>query len=107
MSASCIIVSMPPEGTVSIASQVRRSLVSMEMNAMDWTGRDLLVFLGKLNYLVPSSPLSVGAANSGLSTWESRAHGKYWGRNIPFPTSGIISSCHFKHWLPPVHLLGT
>lgn len=49
MSASYVIVSMPPEGTVSIASQVRRSLVSMEMNAMDWAGLDLLVFLGKLN----------------------------------------------------------
>lgn len=49
MSASCVIVSIPPEGKVSIASQVRRSLVSMEMNAVGWAGPDLHVFLGKLN----------------------------------------------------------
>lgn len=49
MSASCVLVSTPSEGTASIASQVRRSLVSMEMNAMGWAGPDLHVFLGKLN----------------------------------------------------------
>lgn len=49
MSASCVIVSMPSGGTVSIAFQVKRSLVSMEMNAVGWAGPDLLVFLGKLN----------------------------------------------------------
>lgn len=49
MSANCVIVSMPPEGTASITSQVRRSLVSMEINAVGWAGPDLHVFLGKIN----------------------------------------------------------